>query len=119
MPPIMDYYRRWTGNLKERQIMWRLKTKMWIRGVINTQGQQTWFHMKGMVVGKVLITKFFWCPSSGPPWAALFTAWSVWPKFDHKIETRFWSHLIDFFSTKKKFSWAKVVTFVVFEIWTI
>ena len=30
---------------------------MWIRGVINTPGQQTWFHMKGMVVGKVLITK--------------------------------------------------------------
>ena len=55
----MDYYRRWTGNLKERQIMWRLKTKMWIRGVIDTPGQQTWFHMKGMVVGKVLITKFF------------------------------------------------------------
>ena len=69
---------------------------MWIRGVINTPGQQTWFHMKGMVVGKVLITKFFWCPSSGPPWAALFMAWSVWPKFDHKIETRFLSHLIGF-----------------------
>ena len=41
------------------------------------------------------------CPSSGPPWAALFVARSLLTKSDHEIETWCWYHLIGLFNTKK------------------
>ena len=45
--------------------------------------------------------QFFWCPSSGPPWAALFVTRSLSTKSDHEIETWCWYHLIGLFNTKK------------------